>query len=104
MESALDRGEAPILGERLDRIDPRALDACHKREAGEPRDVVDEHGAGAALAAVTSGLGPGQPDDFPQIIEQQQVVRDRIDPRAAVEYEFKNPGHVGQRDTKLAIG
>jgi len=83
MEATLDRGEAPTPGERLDRIDPGALDACRKREAREPRHVVDEHRAGAAFAAVASGFGSGQPDHFPQIIEQQQVVRDRIDPRAA---------------------
>ncbi len=41
--------------------------------------VVDQHRAGAAFAAVAAGLGAGEADDLAQIVEQQQIVRHRVD-------------------------
>ena len=56
------------------------------------RLVVDQDRAGAAFAAIAAGLGPGEADLFAQIIEQQNVVGDRIGAVTAVEPAFKQPG------------
>ena len=98
MEAALHRGKVAVLAERFDGIDALAGDAGRKREAGQARLVVDQHGAGAALAAVAAGFCSGQADDFPQIVQQQQIVGHRVHARAAVERELENAcqwaGHV----------
>jgi hypothetical protein len=60
--------------------------------------VIHQHGAGAAFAAVAAGFCSSQADDFPQIIQQQQIVGHRVHARAAVERELENAcqgeGHV----------
>src|SRR5262249_371744 len=91
--AALHRGEAAVAVERFHGVDAPPLHAGRQGQAGEPRPVVDQHRAGAALAAVTTGLGAGEPDDLAQVIEQQQVVGNRVDPPAAVQDRFQNPGH-----------
>src|SRR5262249_24468214 len=80
--------------EGLDCIDATARDARSEREAGEPRAIVDQDRAGAALAAVTAGLGAGEPDHLPQVVEQEQVVGYRVDAPAAVQVELENPRHL----------
>src|SRR5262249_16938411 len=97
VEPALHRREPPVVAEPLDGVDAPSRDAGCQREAGEARLVVDEPGAGAALPGVAAGLGAGKADDFAQIVEQQQVVGDRIDAAAAVEGEFQDAGHGGLR-------
>ncbi len=56
------------------------------------RLVVDQHRAGAAFAAVAAGLGAGQADLLAQVVEQQDIVGDRIGAVAPVEPAFKQPG------------
>ena len=73
------------MAERFHGVDAPAGDARRERQAGEPRRVVDQHRAGAALAAVASRFCAGEADEFPQIIQQQKIVRHRIDARPAVE-------------------
>jgi len=92
MEAALNGGELPVVPERLDGIDALARDSRGDREAGERRPVVDQHGTGAAFAAVAAGLGAGEADLFAQEIEQQNVVRNRVGAVTPIERELKNPG------------
>src|SRR5262249_2424271 len=54
----------------------------------------DQDRAGAALAAVAAGLGAGEPDHLPQVVEQQQVVGNRVDAPAAVQVELEDPRHL----------
>ena len=44
-----------------------------------------KHRAGAAFAAVAAGLGAGEADLFAQVIEQQNIVGDRIGAVAPVQ-------------------
>ena len=69
-------------------------DGRGQREAGQRRFVVDQHGAGAAFAAVAAGLGAGEADFFAQEIEQQDVVGDRVGAVTPVERELKKPGQM----------
>src|SRR6516225_9682898 len=70
-----------------------------KREARQSRLVVDEYGAGAALAAVAAGFCSSEPDDFPQIVQQQQIIGHRIDAAAAVENKLENAAHACRSNT-----
>ena len=47
-----------------------AVGACREREAGIDALAVDEHRAGAALAAIAAFLGAGQVQAFAQQIEE----------------------------------
>jgi len=47
--------------------------------------IVDQHGAGAAFPAVTTRFCSSKPNDFPQIVQQQHVVIDRIGPWAMLD-------------------
>jgi hypothetical protein len=66
-----------------------------KRQAGQARRIIDQHRASAAFAAVTAGFRSGQSDHFPQIVQQQEIVRNRVGPRAAIERKLKNARHAG---------
>ena len=85
MEAALHGGELAVMAERLDGIDALALDGGRERQAVQSGFVVDQHRAGTALAAVAAGLGAGKADLLPQVIEQQNIVGDRIGAIAAVQ-------------------
>ena len=74
MEAALHGGQMAVARQRLDRIDAAAFDRGGERQARQSRLVVDQHGAGAAFAAVAARFRSGQSDDFPQIIQQQHIV------------------------------
>ena len=37
----------------------------------------------AAFTAITTGFRSGQPNDFPQIVQQQKIMGDRVGSRAA---------------------
>src|SRR6185312_10422015 len=85
VEAALHGGELPFVAERFDGIDALALDGRCERQAGERRFVVDQDRAGAAFAAVAAGLGAGEADLFAQVIEQQNIVGDRVGAVAPVQ-------------------
>ena len=74
---------APHLA--LDRLDRLVLHGGGQRQAGEPRLAVDQHRAGAAFAAVAAGLGAGEADFLAQVIEQQNIVGDRVGTVAPVQ-------------------
>ena len=92
MEAALHGGELAVLRRATRRFDALALHGRREREAGQRRLVVDQHRAGAAFAAVAAGLGAGEPDLFAQVIEQQNVVGDRVGAVTAIEPAFKQTG------------
>src|SRR3990170_2256403 len=72
-ESYLERMRPTALGQSLDGEDFRLLELDGKRETGEHRLPVDEHGAGAALAELATVLGPGEPQVLPQDFEKRLV-------------------------------
>src|SRR4029077_2783481 len=93
VEAALHGGEVAVGHERFDGVDAAAVDCGGERQARQPRRIVDQHGAGAALAAVAARFRSGQSDVFPQIIQQQNVVGNRVGAGAAVERELQNARH-----------
>src|SRR5690349_10277482 len=95
VKSTLHGRQMAILGERLDRVDAAAFDAHRKRQAGQAWRVIDQHRAGAAFAAVAAGFRSGHPDYFPQIVQQQKIIGNRVVPRAAIERKLKNARHAG---------
>ena len=92
VEAALHGGKLPVVPERLDGVDAPALHGRRQREAGQHRLVVDQHRAGAAFAAVAAGLGAGKPDLLAQVIEQQDIVGDRVGAVTPIERALKQPG------------
>src|SRR5262249_44786596 len=93
VEPALHCGKTSFLAERFDGVDALPVHASGQREAGQPWPVIDEHRASAALAAVAAGFCSSEADDFPQIIQQQQIIWHRVDAAAAVENKLENAGH-----------
>ena len=93
VEAALHRRKAPILSERFHRVDALTIHAGRKRETRQTRLIIDQHGAGTALAAVAAGFCSSEADNFPQIIQQQQIVRHRIDAATAIQNKLENAGH-----------
>ena len=69
-EGGLHRMQPVAFGEAFDRQDLGAVEADGEREAGIDPPAVDEHGAGAALAAVAALLGAGQVETLAQQVEQ----------------------------------
>src|SRR5215471_761904 len=88
-----------VLAERFDGVDALTVHAGREREARQSRLVVDEYGAGAALAAVATSFCSSETDDFPQIVQQQQIIGHRIDAAAAVENKLENAGHACRSNT-----
>src|SRR5262249_48631345 len=76
-----------------DGVDALTAHGRREREARQSRFVVDQHGAGAAFAAVAAGFCSSEADDFPQIVQQQYVIGHRVDAAAAVENELENARH-----------
>ena len=70
----------------------RRLHRGYQSQAGEHRSVIDQHGTGAAFAAIATCLGAGQADFLTQKIEQQNVIGDRISAVTPIERELKQPG------------
>src|SRR6516164_383619 len=103
MSSSLGRGlrrrKPAVLAERFDRVDALTVHAGSERETRQSRLVVDQHGARAALAAVAAGFCSSEADDFPQIVQQQQVIGHRIDAAAAVEDKLENAAHACRSNT-----
>ncbi len=87
------RPRARRPAQRLDGVDALAGDCCRQRQARQRGLVVDQHRAGAALAAVAPGLGAGQADGLAQVVEQQPVVGDRVGAPAPVQRELENTCH-----------
>jgi hypothetical protein len=73
MKPALDGIQASAIGHRLDGLYVFAGAACRKRQAGMLCLAVDQHRAQTAFATIATDLGAGQPDDFAQIVDQQQI-------------------------------
>src|SRR5215470_54923 len=99
VEPALHRRKPAVLAERFDGVDALTVHGRREREARQSRLVVDEHGAGAALAAVTTSFCSSESDDFPQIVQQQQIIGHRVDAAAAVENKLENAGHACRSNT-----
>jgi hypothetical protein len=95
VKAALNGGQMTVFGEWLDGVDAAAFDARCERQARQSRHVVDQDRASAAFAAVAAGFRSGQPDDFPQIIQEQYIVGNRIGAGSTVEHELKNARHAG---------
>ena len=93
MKSALYGGQAPVADKQLNRVDALSVYGRRKREACQPQLIVNQHTASTALAAVAARFRSGQTSDFPQIIQQQDVIRNRIAACAAVERDLENARH-----------
>ena len=78
VEAALNRRQAASPRQRFDGLDRGALHRGGEGQAGVARPAVDQHGAGAAFAAIAADLGAGQADGLAQIVDQQQIVGDDI--------------------------
>ena len=70
-EGGLHRVEPVAVGEALDRQHVGAVQADGQRQAGIDAPPVDQHRAGAALAAVAALLGSGQVKTLAQQVEQR---------------------------------
>ena len=92
MEAALHGRELTVCAKRLDGVDTLAADCRREREARQCRLVVDQHGAGAAFAAIAAGLCAGEPNLFTQVVEQQNIIADRIGAVTAIEPALQQTG------------
>ena len=73
MNAACTGCEDVAARDALDRQDIGAVGAHRQREAGIDPPAVDQHGAGAALAAVAALLGSGQVQALAQQVEQRDA-------------------------------
>ena len=71
MKGALQSAKPPLRRQTLDRFDVTALAAHSERNAGWHGFAVDQDRAGAALAAIATGLHAGEMRDVAQIVDQQ---------------------------------
>ena len=69
--------ELGSIGHALDGLDAPAGTRPCQHETGEHRLSVEQHGACAALAQLTTVLGAGQAKVFPQYLQQRFVGRER---------------------------
>ena len=72
-EGRLHRMQPVAVRDALDRQDLGAVVADRERQAGIDPPPVDEHRAGAALAAVAALLGAGQIEPLAQQVEQRDA-------------------------------
>ncbi len=86
----------PVPGERLDGLDAASFEGVGEAQAGQHGLVIDQHRTGAAFAAVTAGLGSGEADHLAQVIEQQDVVGDRVLAFPSVQREGQDLAHGGR--------
>ena len=86
--------KAVALRYALDRQDLGAVETNCKREARIDPPSIDEHGAGAALAAIAALLGSCQIQPFAQQVKQRDTrVIERDDSRDAVDGESGGKVH-----------
>ena len=84
-EGGLHRMEQVALGETFDGDDLSAVEAGGERQARIDAPAVDQHRAGAALAAVAALLGAGEIEPLAQQVEQRYPrVLERDVPAVAV--------------------
>ena len=92
-EGGLHRMQLVAIGEALDGQDVGAVKADRQRQAGIDAPAVDQHGAGAALAAVAALLGAGEVEPLAQQVEQGDA---RIDLQlVAVSVDGEGDGKAG---------
>src|SRR5439155_6776752 len=72
----------------LDRLHMLALACDRERQAGVFRDAVDEHGAGAAIAAVAHLLCAGETEVVAQGIEERAARLGQEEARLAIHIEL----------------
>ena len=70
-ERLLHRVQLLAVGEALDGEHVGAVGLHRQHGAGLERLAVDMDHAAAALRGVAADMGPGQPQDFPQQLDQQ---------------------------------
>ena len=87
MEGALQAVEPPLRGHAFDGLDAASFAAHGERDAGWYRLAVDQDRAGAALAAVATGLRARQMGDVAQVIDQQIAIGDGVFAPAPVELQ-----------------
>ena len=85
MKSTLQAMQPTAVREPLDGLHGAAVATDRKRNAGWHRLAVEEHGAGAALAAVTAGLGSRETDGLAQVVNEQLILGDRVLAPAPIE-------------------
>jgi hypothetical protein len=97
-EGGLHRVQLIAASDALDGEDVGAVVADRQCKAGIDPPAVDEDGAGAALAAVTSLLGSGELEALTQEIEDRHawIVEDEFAPRT-VHGEADGVGHARLR-------
>ena len=93
-EGRLHRVQRVAGGEALDGGDFGAVEGDGEGQAGVDPPVVDQHRAGAALAAVAAFLGAGQGHALAQEVEQGHPrVVERYRPCLAVDGQADGVGH-----------
>jgi hypothetical protein len=65
-----------------------------QRAAGQARLAVDQHGAGAAFAAVATLLGAGESERIAQVVDQQCVLGHGVFARPAIDGQSEYGFHV----------
>ena len=86
-ERLLDRPQLLAAHQALDGRDLVALGLERERQAGVARHAVDQHRAGAALAALAAGLGAGQAEPLAEDVEQRPARLDEQPVAPAVDEE-----------------
>src|SRR2546429_212837 len=77
-EALLDRVQLAILREPLDRQDGGTVGLNREHRARLHRLAAEEDRARTALARVATDVCPGEPDDLPDVMDQQKARLDLV--------------------------
>jgi hypothetical protein len=95
-ESGLHRMELIATRDALDREHIGAVMTYREGQAGVDAAAIDQHGTGAALAAVASFLAAGQIETLTQQVEQRDAGVFQLDvPPDAVDGKADGEAHAG---------
>jgi hypothetical protein len=91
VKSTLEPVGTALLDQAFDGLDAAFVAARGKRYARGYRFAIDQDRAGAAFAAVASGLYAGQARDIAQVIYKQLIFRHRVFTPATIEFQLEQP-------------
>src|SRR5262245_4209840 len=86
-KARLQRREALVLREPLDRDDFAALGLHRQHQTAAHRFAIEEHCAGTANPVLAADMRPGQPQVMPQAIGESQARLDRNLDLASIDLE-----------------
>src|SRR5262249_49755235 len=102
-ERLLERVQRAVLDQTFDRLDRPAVHPGGELAAGVDGLAVDEHGAGAALAAVAADLGAGEIQLIAEELGEGPAVVDLDAAAAAVEGERDRMPRAGADRRRLSL-